>query len=613
MRRALLAAICAAALGVTAAPAHAAFDDPLFFFTPQPADSIPVPPFGYLDGPCGLAVNSERLLYVSDYYHRSVDAFAFRPNISYERQSLTAFTGAANPHTGPVDDPCGLALDSSGNLYLNDYHREVVRFPVPTSLATAEVIDTGDPSDSHAKPTGVAVDPTTQHVFVDDRTYVAEYNPSGTLVQKIGDGAIGDGNGMAVSGYTGTVGYLYVPNAKSDTVEVFDPSVSTTAPKTTISGPPGGFGSLQDSAVAVDNASGAVYVVDTLGPQLTEEPEAVVYVFASDGSYEGRLKHTIVDAAPAGLAVDNSGTSAQGRVYVTSGIAEDAGIYGYPPGAATSASAPPLRFEPASAGASLASSAVGADEASASSAPSPARAAASSVAQKGNLRVGLDGKLSPERLPRTRTAPISVSVGGKISTTDGSLPPLLKRMRIELNRHGFLDLTGLPTCPYDRIQPGSSSHALATCRSALVGRGSFSVDITLSGQEPYPTAGKLLVFNGVRHGKSVLFGHIYSPRPFATSFVIVFAIGKSSHGVYGTSLNASLPEGMKAWGRLTGLEMTLSRRYSYRGKRHSVLSSGCAAPKGFGHAVFPLARASFAFAGGKSVSSVLSGTCRVRG
>jgi hypothetical protein len=147
----------------------------------------------------------------------------------------------------------------------------------------------------------------------------------------------------------------------------------------------------------------------------------------------------------------------------------------------------------------------------------------------------------------------------------------------------------------------------------LVGKGSFSADITLAGQEPYPTQGKLVVFNGERGGKPVLYGHIYSSQPFATSFVIVFKVSKKKGGTYGTVLDAPLPKAMKAWGRLTGLEMTLSRRYSAEGKRHSYLSSGCPAPKGISTVPFSLARTSFAFAGGVKLSSVLSSTCKARG
>jgi hypothetical protein len=233
--------------------------------------------------------------------------------------------------------------------------------------------------------------------------------------------------------------------------------------------------------------------------------------------------------------------------------------------------------------------------------------------QSGNLRVTVKGKLAPKKLPRDGVAPISVSVGGQIATTDETLPPTLKSMRIELNRHGRLDYEGLPTCNYARIQPGSSAHALAGCRSSLVGEGTFSADITLSGQEPYPTQGKLLVFNSVKGGKPVLYGHIYSPHPFATSFVIIFKVSRQKKGTFGIALDAPMPKAMKSWGRLTGLSMTLDRRFNYKGQSHSYISSGCPAPKGFSATPFQLARTSFAFAGGKELSSVLTGECRVRG
>ncbi len=239
--------------------------------------------------------------------------------------------------------------------------------------------------------------------------------------------------------------------------------------------------------------------------------------------------------------------------------------------------------------------------------------AGAEIAQKGNLRVSVNGKLAPKKLPRKGAAPIAVSVGGRISTTDATLPPQLKTMRIELNRNGRLDFNGLPTCKYSKIQPGSSSRALRQCRSALVGKGSFGANITLAGQEPYPTQGKLLVFNGKRGGKPVLYGHIYSPKPFATSFVIVFKVQRLNKGAYGTALNAPLPKAMDAWGRLTGLQMTLSRKFRVKGRRHSFISSGCPAPKGFTLASFSLARTSFAFADGVKLTSKLSSTCKARG
>jgi hypothetical protein len=235
------------------------------------------------------------------------------------------------------------------------------------------------------------------------------------------------------------------------------------------------------------------------------------------------------------------------------------------------------------------------------------------VTQKGNLRVAVSGKLSPPALPRTGTAPIEVSVAGKVTTTDESPPPQLQLLKIEINSHGRLDYRGLPTCAVDQIQPASNGRALAACRSALVGQGSFAATIALPGSQPYPISGRLLVFNGRSHGHQVLLGHIYSPHPFATSFVITFQISSQGHGTYGTTLTANLTKALGTKRNLTGIEMTLGRRYSDRGKARSYLSAGCPAPKGFGLVSFPLARTTFGFAGGKKLTSILTRSCKVRG
>ena len=511
-----------------------------------------------------------------------------------------------------------MAFDSKDTLYVNIFHASVRRLSAP-----AAVIDS-----SHS--TGVAIDRATNYVYANDRTHVAVYDPTGAPVLdegvplKIGSDPFGDYYGLAVSEHPATKGYVYLADAADDTVKVFDPAVDEDNPAMTISGPGAGqFVSLRDSALAVDRVTGNLYVADNRQPQHAEHPEAAIYVFGPSGNYLGRLKHNIVDARPPGLAVDNSATTTQGRVYVTSGNTIEASVIAYPPGAQTNVALPPIEGSGGASGSGNSSTFVS-DKArgdcpgtcesgsSFSSKPQP-QATASEVTQRGPLRLSVNGKLSPKRLPRKGVAPISVSVGWQASTIDGSPLPKLQKIRIEINRHGRFEQTGLPTCPYNRIQPASSSRALSNCRDALVGQGSFSADIALKGQEPYATKGRLLVFNGQKGGRPVLFGQIYSPYPFATSFVIVFKVQKLGGGTYGTALSATLPKALASWGNLTGIEMRLSRRYSYNGKRRSYISAGCPAPKGFRQAVFPLARASFGFSGEGELSSVLTSTCKAKG
>lgn len=230
----------------------------------------------------------------------------------------------------------------------------------------------------------------------------------------------------------------------------------------------------------------------------------------------------------------------------------------------------------------------------------------------GNLVMSVSAELSPSKLPREGRAPVAVSIAWKVATADGTEPPSLKKLKLEINRNGILDPTGLPVCPYGKIQPASTSRALKECRSSLVGKGSFAALVGLEGQESYLASGKMVVFNSERAGKPVLYGQIYSSYPFAHSFVIVFKVDKHRHGAYGTALTATLPANLRAWGNLTEIKMRLSRKYGYNGERRSFLTAACPTPKGVPTASFRLARTSFAFVDGTTVSSTLTDDCRVR-
>jgi hypothetical protein len=337
--------VAAAALGPGAERGYAAAQtDPIFVFSPVPAPPpapIIPPPNGYLNDPCGLAVDSAGNFYVADHYHDVVDVYD--GSADYTTPPVYGYRGYLGQMRtlDPLDGPCGLALGNGGELYVNFYHRAVQKYGPLPGFSPGPVL-TGVGVDS-AHPTGVAADPASGEVYVDERTYVGVYEPSGAAVEeggvplRIGAGTLGDGYGVAVSAFPGTAGYVYVPDAASDTVKVYDPAVDAASPVMTITGPPGGFSSLRDSAVAVDRVTGEVYVTDDLQPADTESPHGLVDVFDSAGSYEGHLKYEVVVGDPSGLAVDNSAGTNQGRVYVTSGNTHLGGIYAYPPGAATTA------------------------------------------------------------------------------------------------------------------------------------------------------------------------------------------------------------------------------------------------------------------------------------
>jgi len=228
----------------------------------------------------------------------------------------------------------------------------------------------------------------------------------------------------------------------------------------------------------------------------------------------------------------------------------------------------------------------------------------------GNLRINFTGDFSPHALPRDRPAPLTVHVAGAISTADGTHPPALRKIEIELNRSGRISTVGLPVCTSAKLQSTTAEAALARCRPALVGRGSFGADVDFP--SPFPAKGSMLAFNGKRNGRPVLLLHLYGTAPVQTTFVLTLTIKHEPKGQFGTVLSAQIPTLAGGVGSVSQIELTIGRNYTYRGQRRSFISASCAAPAGFTAVPFSLARGNFYFVDGKKIATTLARDCRVR-
>jgi hypothetical protein len=305
------------------------------------------PPFtppneGQIEGACGLAITAGGGIYVSDYYHRVIDiygSFSVPPaNTPAKYLSQLALPGA-NPvfGTNTLDAVCGLAFDPSGHLYANEFH-EGVKQLTPTEFTIDE-----------AESTGLAVDASTNRLYVDDRTYIAEYAlPIAAEAKPIAKLAVdpsADYYGLAAF-----EGILFVADASDQTVKVFEPA-SDAASVHTISA---GFNSLTDSALAVDPTNGHLLVVDNR-QLLFEHPKSEVREFKSpaEGYADlGSLPGAPIFGAPSGIAVGSNGT-----VFVTDGNSELSNVFAYGAYGATTLAEPAT---PASLGSSQVASALSA-------------------------------------------------------------------------------------------------------------------------------------------------------------------------------------------------------------------------------------------------------------
>lgn len=240
-----------------------------------------------------------------------------------------------------------------------------------------------------------------------------------------------------------------------------------------------------------------------------------------------------------------------------------------------------------------------------------AATASATVVQQNGVRVMVLGQIAPYRLPRTGTAPIRVFLAGHVESTEGGIPPQLKRMEIDVNRHGLLQSRGLPACRVRQIKTATTVKALELCGSALVGSGRFWAHIVLPDQPPYPTHGRLLIFNGRAGRRPLLLAHIFTSNPFPGSFVISFKIRHMDQRGYGTQLSATLPQALGDWGYVDRIKLNLQRKYNYRGRSLSYFNAGCPAPKGTDRAPFPLARFDFSFEGREPARGSIVKACGV--
>jgi DNA-binding beta-propeller fold protein YncE len=557
------------------------------------------PPEGQLEDPCGLAIAPGGEIYVADYYHRVVDVFG--PSGNYVSQIILPGGPISGLGINRRDGVCGLAIDSAGAVYANEWHQGVVRLG-----AGGFRLDSGES-------TGITVD-AAGDVFVDDRTYIAEYaapvaegDPPTAI---IGQGSLGDGYGIADAA---DGSHLYVADAAAGEVKVYEPAVPSAPPGRIVHA----FVSLVDSALAIDPTDGHLLVLDDLQPGY-QEPEAAVDEFESGGAFVGQVKGPagapIVDGEPSGLAVDPVGD-----LFVTDGNGELSNAFKFgpdPPGEAPAEPLATVLSPPLSGAAQAAPAAAGAPTGAAApqqprSHKAPA-AKASEVVQNGGVRVSVAAAIAPRRLPRRGSAPIHFTLDTKIASVDGSVPPQLRRIAVKINRNGHLEPSGLPVCDLRAIQPATTAGALAACRPSLVGEGHFTAKVLIAGQSPFPSEGKIVAFNGRWHGRPAILAHVYGEAPLPASYTLPFVIGSAGGGTYGTTLSASLPEFTSKWGYVTGISLRLGRSFRSHGTSRSYLTAACPAPEGFPGATFQLSRATLGFAGRKPITQTLTRSCQAR-
>jgi hypothetical protein len=224
----------------------------------------------------------------------------------------------------------------------------------------------------------------------------------------------------------------------------------------------------------------------------------------------------------------------------------------------------------------------------------------------GNLLIIGDGGFTPRALPKHRDAPIVLYGGGRITTVSGALPPILKTLVFEFDRHGSVQTAGLPFCTAAKLQATTVPVARKACPGSIVGKGFGKAIIAFPDQVPFPIRSPITLFNGPKkRGNDTVLAHAYTTVPTPTTFIVPVEIEKIRRGVYGYRTEARIPVIAGGYGIPVAGALRIGRRWTYRGVRRSYVNARCAT----GHLQ---AWGDFAFNDGTRLSGTFVRACTVR-
>jgi kumamolisin len=266
--------------------------------------------------PSGIAVDTSGNIYIADFNNNVIRKVTPSGVVTTPYGSLAGTAGSTNGsgNAATFTTPNGVAIDSSGTLYIADTGNNLIRKIVSGSVST--MAGTGG---QFSAPGGIAVD-NFSNVYVADsgNDVIRKISPSGTVTLvagQIGVAGYANGSGQSQALFNNpsgvavdNAGNLYVTDFGNAAVRKIDTSgnVTTIAGQAMVSGFRDGPGALAlfnaPVGIAID-ASNNLYVTDALVPPLGSNaagnnlvrvvtPSGVVSTIAGNAGNEGTADGT---------------------------------------------------------------------------------------------------------------------------------------------------------------------------------------------------------------------------------------------------------------------------------------------------------------------------------
>lgn len=182
------------------------------------------------------------------------------------------------------------------------------------------------------------------------------------------------------------------------------------------------------------------------------------------------------------------------------------------------------------------------------------------VALRANPVYSFSGRFAPKFLPGVDGAPVKLHLANRIGTPDGSHPPALRELQLEIDRHVEVDVSGKPMCRRAQIEASDPEEVKKRCRVAIVGDGTMAVEIAISGSAPVSTRGRTFVLNGGVHQRvTTLLIYSYFTAPVPAAVVNSIEIRRIRDGRYGLKATLPLPVIAGGSGSTTRFDLTIDK------------------------------------------------------
>jgi hypothetical protein len=188
--------------------------------------------------------------------------------------------------------------------------------------------------------------------------------------------------------------------------------------------------------------------------------------------------------------------------------------------------------------------------------------------------------LKPNKLYKKTWTPSGLEVTTNLTTTAANgFPVPTTHVQIDFDKNTKIFAKGYPTCEASKLQNVSTEIARRECKNAIIGTGQ-SEAVLLVGTQIFHVKQEVTAFNGVpQGGKPVILLHSYGTTPIQTALVLTGVVSNYNKEGYGPRLEVEVPPLAGGSGALTYFNVTVNKKFKYKGKQVSYIQGKCPSSK----------------------------------